>query len=461
MSDTSIPQKTDESPPMAWKGSRLTKEAITSQGNKIRLVDSDPENSLDLYCYVRCTNADVSIVRSCRGVVLDGDKVFLQTYPYTPEFEIEEKDKVTSLLTTLDGLTFCDAHEGSLLRVFFAKNKWYISTHRKLDAFRSKWGGRQSFGELFRDSLEAEYKENGDFKSRIDGAEPTTDPIYTLNPGSAEAESLQHVLPRFLSTLDKSKCYCFIVRNTVENRIVCQPPERSTLYHVGTFSMEDPTYFTLPSDGTTDDNIGIPGPNTHTFSSWDEVFDNVGRINEDDLQGIIAFSGSNHIKILNPEYKRLFNIRGNEPSIKYRYLQVRMQKETTDELYRLYPRYTDTFEEYENQLYKIAKSIYDSYVQRFIKKKYVTLPREEYQVMRSCHSWHLEDRAKNRISLRKVIEKLNEQTPTNLNKMIRHSMQENSERPRRPPRRERSHSSNSNTTEPSEGVAQMNGEPSE
>ena len=44
--------------------------------------------------------------------------------------------------------------------------------------------------------------------------------------------------------------------------------------------------------------------------------------------------------------------------------------------------------------------------------------------MRACHSWHLEDRVKNRMNLRKVIEKMNEQTPTNLNKMIRHVMQE-------------------------------------
>ncbi len=101
-----------------------------------------------------------------------------------------------------------------------------------------------------------------------------------------------------------------------------------------------------------------------------------------------------------------------------------MDKEKTDKLYSLYPRHTDTFEEYENILYNVAKIVYEAYVQRFIKKKYVTLPKEQYQIMRNCHAWHLEDRLKNRISLRKVIELMNKQEATSLNRMIRTYIQE-------------------------------------
>jgi hypothetical protein len=93
-------------------------------------------------------------------------------------------------------------------------------------------------------------------------------------------------------------------------------------------------------------------------------------------------------------------------------------------LYELYPRFTDQFESYENTLYGFAKTIYDAYVKRFIKRQFVTLPKEEYTIMRACHSWHLEDRGKNRMNLRKVIEKMNAQSPTTLNKMIRRKMQE-------------------------------------
>ena len=96
-----------------------------------------------------------------------------------------------------------------------------------------------------------------------------------------------------------------------------------------------------------------------------------------------------------------------------------MDKKLSDMLYFLYPRYADTFDDYENTLYDSAKQINSNYIQRFIKKKYVTVPKEEYTVMNACHEWHLQDRVRNRISLRKVIEILNEQPPTNLNKIIR------------------------------------------
>ena len=47
------------------------------------------------------------------------------------------------------------------------------------------------------------------------------------------------------------------------------------------------------------------------------------------------------------------------------------------------------------------------------------MPKEEYQIMKNCHDWHRLDREQNRISLRKVIEIINKENASNLNKMIR------------------------------------------
>ena len=88
-------------------------------------------------------------------------------------------------------------------------------------------------------------------------------------------------------------------------------------------------------------------------------------------------------------------------------------------LYTLYPSQGPVFDDYENTLFDVARTIYRSYVQRFIKKNYVTVPREEFQVIKACHNWHLENRTENRISLDKVISVLNNQPPTALNRMIR------------------------------------------
>ena len=75
--------------------------------------------------------------------------------------------------------------------------------------------------------------------------------------------------------------------------------------------------------------------------------------------------------------------------------------------------------QYENNIYGIGKLIHKAYIERFIKNQYVTVPMEEFAVIKACHDWHMKDREKNKISLNKVMEVLNEQTPTNINKMIR------------------------------------------
>jgi len=143
------------------------------------------------------------------------------------------------------------------------------------------------------------------------------------------------------------------------------------------------------------------------------------------LQGVIVFApGNKQFKILHEDYLQLFRARGNEPSIKFRYLQVRMDKRSVDMLCYLYPNMRNAFEEYENILYSVARMIHYSYVQRHIKGLWSTLPTEEYKVDCACHSWHEEDRKSNRVTLGKVIEVLNEQTPTNLNRMIRRFTEE-------------------------------------
>lgn len=399
----------DTSP--TWKNIKVTKETITSQGNNVRLVDSDPDNKLDLYCYVRCQNSSDKNMKSCRGVVVYDDNVLLQTYGYTSEYTVEDKANLQNSLPNIKDVVVHEAHEGVLIRVFNVNQKWYVTTHRKFDAFRSKWGSKQSFGEQFVNAVVAEYDNNEDFKTRVDTGNTDTSVFSLKNNEIVNNE----VMRKFFSTLDVEKCYCFLVQNTHENRIVCQAPDRPTLFHTGTFKLNDAEYFSL------DENINVPHAKSLNFESWDDLFSYTeDKVSEDKLQGLVVFEANgDHFKILNSSYKNLFSVRGNEPSIKFRYLQVRMDRAQTDLLYSLYPKHTEFFEKYENILYSVARNIYDSYVDRYIKKNFVTIPREDFQIMKECHAWHLQDRKKNRMSLRKVIELMNKQSPTNLNRIIR------------------------------------------
>lgn len=380
--------------------SEFNRANIEALGSSVRLVDSDEAAGLDLFCYVRCGPTDEGLIRDCRGIIFHGQDLVMKAFPYTIEYNQTEQDRIQEHIEPVfKDCSIYDAHEGALIRMFNFGGKWYTSTHRKLNAFRSKWASRESFGTTLKRALEAEIEINTALRESL--------------PSESEEEG---ILERFQSILDTTKQYMFLVRNTRENRIVCEAPDRPTLFHVGTFV-----------DGVLvmTEDINLPYPVKHSFSSVKEMSNYVHNTDPSKLQGVIVFAPNNkQYKILNKDYQELFRARGNEPSIKFRYLQVRMNRKQLSMLYYLYPEMGDTFDEYENALYDIACSIYNAYVQRFMKKRYVSMPREEYAVMRECHTWHLEDRENNRMSRDKVIQVLNQQSPMNLNHMIRRTRTE-------------------------------------
>lgn len=384
-------ENTDITESNTYEESEFTRETINNLGGRVRLTDSS--DGLDLFCYVKCNATDDTTLQKCRGVVFSGDDIIMKAFPYTIEYSHNDFEDIEKNISSLfDKCSFYDAHEGSLIRLFYFNNKWFISTHRKLNAFKSKWASKESFGTCFKRALEAEVQNNKDLADSL----PKND---------------NSLLERFQETLNKEKQYMFLVRHTSENRIVCAAPKTPTLYHVGTF---------VDGELVMTEDCKIPYPKQHNFNDLNNLLEYVDNIDISQLQGIICFTPNNkQIKINHCDYNDLFKARGNEPSVKFRYLQVRMNRKVTDMLFHLYPDMASTFDEIENNIYEVARNIYNAYVQRFIKKRFVTVPTEEFAIVRECHSWHEEDRVINRITLDKVIDVFNKQTPTAINRMLR------------------------------------------
>jgi len=379
----------------------FTRENI-EKNKQIRLVDTDDVTKLELFSYINCEDKDDDIVKQCRGTVFHGDKIIMKGFPFTNEYndfdDIEEIKKVVDFSKH----SFYDAHEGALIRMFFHVDKWFISTNRKLDAFRSKWASKESFGSFFKKALQYEFEFNQQLNE------------YTEYEPSTDSENVINIFQE--KVLDKKKQYMFLLLNNNDNRIVCESPICPTLYHVGTF-VDDKLKM--------DENVFISHPIKHEFKNIDELFNYVSNVDYKKLQGIIVFNEENtQFKVVNKDYQYLYKARGNEPSIKFRYLQVRLDKNSNESLRYLYPEFCKEFEKYENMIYSIAEDINKSYIERFIKKNYVTVPSEEFHVIKQCHSWHIENRVDNKINLNKVIEVLNTQPPTNINRMIKRKILE-------------------------------------
>ncbi len=375
----------------------FTRENI-EKNKQIKMVDTDSETGLSLFSYIHCEKTDSDLIKKCRGVVYKDDQLIMKGFPYTYEFC--EKENLQEIKDNVDFETcsFYDSHEGSVIRMFHFGGKWFLSTNRKFDAFKSKWASKDSFGSYFKKALQNEFDINEQLISKIPDYNKETDG--------------ENVIDLFANKiLDQDKQYMFLLLNNKENRIVCEASENAKIFHVGTF---------VNGNLSMAEDICIPYPKKHNFENIDDLLDYVDKVNYKNLQGVIVFAPNNlQFKIFNIDYQYLYNVRGNEPSIKFRYIQVRMNKDFNESLHFLYPEFSKQFEDYENHIYDIAEDITSAYIERFIKKNYVTVPTEEFGVIRKCHNWHVENRVENKININKVIEILNEEPATNINRMIK------------------------------------------
>lgn len=356
------------------------------------LFDSDPSMNLELYKYPKCEPTDSDMKKQCRGLVFHNEKLILKAFPYTDELVSEEQVRDYFNNHDINNYDFQYAYEGTLIRAFFhsntMKSRWYYSTHSKLDCTRSRWGSRKTFMEMLKRGLPEDFE----------------------------------------SLLDINKQYFFLILTDSENRLVCdydtvRSNEDDFFPQVLLVAVSENGVRQNPQNDPLSEHVNCPftRDSMDVKTLCDICFKSEFTDLTDRYQGIICFERGtfNHCKVLFPKYCELLKIRGNEPSIMYRYLQLRMNPEMLKKLNDLYPTFTSAFESYEDILCEIAKDIHSAYRARFIQKQHVVVPQEEYQVMRSCHSWHLENKEKNKVSLERVMKQMNLQAPTNLNKMIR------------------------------------------
>ena len=344
----------------------------------ISLTDQDPDGLLQTYCYDNCNNDDDNNLKISRGLIYKNNKPFIKSFGYTPEYTTETIDQETKdyIISNFSSLRFYYSLEGTLLRFYWndVNDKWYISTHRKLDARNSRWGSKQTFGEI------------------IDSILP----------------------PNFYDSLNKDYCYLFILTPNQENRIVCNV-YLNNLFHVGTYDKE----FILSYDI----DIPVKKPVELSFTSWENLCQYISN----DLfpynchQGIVICDNKKHsnIKILNNTYNDLKKIRGNSPSIMFRYLEIRNNQEMNINIKRLFPDYVNDFNGYESIIDKITTRLFQEYFKRYISKNFTTISPNEHYILKQAHNWHKENKENNKISREKIFEIINKQTAVVINSLIK------------------------------------------
>lgn len=320
-----------------------------------------------------------------RGLVYFNDIFISQSLPYTIEtFNVIEFKKCVEKYNISD-LFFFPSYEGTLLRMFNFEQKWYLTTNRCFNANRSRWGSDKSFGFMFDEAL--------------------------LNFGFNNRSS-------FESTLDDSKQYFFLLCSTDKNRIVCNFFKKQHIFHIGTV-INDTINFDI--------EIGIERPSQLKFETFDEIQKFVNECDPFKNQGLICFvPDGRQIKIFNTEYRKLCNVRNNEPSIKFRYLQIRNNQEQIDSLKALYPEMIIEFDKYEKILDNISHIYYKAYVNRYIYHNFIDLPNHEFFIIKKVRGLYKTLKTNNIIGLIRNV--LREQSAVFLNQLIKENITQNLEK---------------------------------
>lgn len=327
-------------------------------------------------------------LRRVRGTIIDNktNKVVFNggffPYEYTEGEQDKFEEKMVELDHKIEDLDIGYSYEGTIIRIFYHK-QWYVSTHRKLDSGRSKWGSNNSFKFLFEEGLKSTYNMS---------------------------------LKDLFSQLNLRCQYTFMIMADENTRFVCDPHDsKKVVYFVGS---NDPDEDQIKIDR-------LPKPES-AFENLEEIFDFVkGMKYPFTHQGLLlVHSDGSQYRIISDEYEKMFRVRNNEQSIPYRYLQLKGQnnQEMIDLLKQLFPKYISTFESYDQYILKLADIIYHEYNKRkqrsLLPLNLTTMHQIDQRLYLFIKNKLLTSPGKNQITRERILELLRFEEPSNLNHMI-------------------------------------------
>jgi hypothetical protein len=364
---------------------------------------SDENENLTIWNYSGDSKQQ-TVLNKYRGCITNKEnEIICPSLGYSQEYTVFTKAESEDKLRNLEDWNWFYAMEGTKVRLYNYKNKWYLSTHKKICAFQSRWSCNQSFGELFIESLYS-----------IFGTDHTD------------------IFQWFTKQLNSNYIYYFFLRSNHQNRIICHTSdikESERLVYIGR-RYQSSLHFSFL--GKTEENvldyISLPKRVEKSFTTIEEIFDFVeNNIDAFKYQGIIGYTSSNHesLKIINSRYKDLIRIRGNNHNLRFRYLEIRKEADKVEKFFMLYPKLVHIFEDYERTINFIVKKITKTYIDRYIQNKYITLPKEEFIILRKCHE--LCKMKNEKYITQKIVRGLiDNESPVHLYKMITRSKSENS-----------------------------------
>lgn len=257
-----------------------------NQDNFIQYVESQKlhktsrvESDVNVYTYNHCDENSETQLKYSRSVIYNSlkNKVVSVAFPYTLELTDVDNFKFNN------NWVFTNSYEGSIVQVYY-DDEWKVSTMKKVDAYKSRWGGKDTFGELFDKALSTKFQN----------------------------------VEEFYNLLDKELTYTFLIPSNHTSRFVCLPQSEELIY-TGSFDKNGHYCYT---------NV-LPNIETVKYNTLENVYSSVKQTNIDNYQGLFGYNSEtgDFAKIYNSNYLNAKLLRGNESDLRRRYLQTMRDEE--------------------------------------------------------------------------------------------------------------------------------------
>jgi len=281
------------------------------------------------------TNDNIELEKGTKSLIVDKQTLIPIVNQYNNIIYNEDATEYLKLVNW-DNVEFEKCYEGTLLVVYFNNDKWYVSTRRCLDAYKSSWIKNKSYGELFDESIEGKFS---------------------------------------LNDLNTEYCYHFVLLHYKNKNIV----NYSNLGYNESYkdvihAMTTKKYTLEEIDYTINENI--KKSDKKNFSNLDELLCDLNSTSEDDekrktislegyivkvYEGEIGLSPFTVLKLQTDIYQKINNIKPNNSNIYQSYL-VLYQNDILTEYLPYFSKYNnDIIKRIHTSMRTLSKEILDLY----------------------------------------------------------------------------------------------------
>ena len=256
------------------------------------------------------------IVRECRGSIFrhDGEKWICVCRAFDKfgnygESYIPEIDWASAKVM--------EKVDGSLMKLWYDKDEWHLSTNGTIDAFKAPLNGFDiTFGDYFKKCLNCIWEE-------------------------------------FIETLSEDCCYMFEMVGPM-NRVVISY-EKEKLYALGMRNMK--TFEEKEYSGPLDEWCNIYLPKQFALSTLEDALKAAAAMSKDEEGFVVCDKYFNRVKIKSPEYLMAARLANNGVITRKRMLEIILE-ERIDDLLAYCPQYLDFYEEVLKDFEQLHKEIH-------------------------------------------------------------------------------------------------------